>query len=83
MKSRQLANVLFKVLGFWVCLEAVPSCVSGILVVMLSHMSRGESFEVMRIGSYAIGASVQFVIGIAIISMSRKISGWLFKSDDE
>jgi hypothetical protein len=30
---------------------------------------------------YATG--IQFAIGIAIISMSQKISGWLFKSDDE
>jgi hypothetical protein len=83
MKSRQLANVLFKILGFWVCLEAIPSCVSGILIAIQSHMSSGESFEVMRISSYAIGAGVQFAIGIAIISMSQKISGWLFKGDDE
>jgi hypothetical protein len=39
--------------------------------------------EVMRIVSYAIGAGVQLAIGIAIIAMSQKISGWLFKSDDE
>jgi hypothetical protein len=83
MKSRQLANVLFKVLGFWVCLEAIPSCVSGILIAIQAHMSSGESFEMLRITSYAMGAAIQLVIGIAIIAMSQKISGWLFKSDDE
>jgi hypothetical protein len=45
--------------------------------------SSGSGFEVMRIGSYAIGAGVQAAIGISIISMSQKISGWLFKSEDE
>jgi len=83
MKSRQLANVLFKVMGFWVCLGAVPSCVSGILVAIKSHIGNGFDVEAVRMFSYAIGSGVQLAIGIAIIAMSQKLSCWLFKSDDE
>jgi len=83
MKSRQLANVLFKVLGFSVCLYAIPSCVSGIIIAFMQPQTSGWGTEVLRIVSYAIGAGVQVAIGVAIIAMSQKISGWLFKSDDE
>ena len=83
MKSRQLANVLIKILGISVCLYAIPSCVTGIIVTVMQLPSSGGGFEVMRMVSYAIGAGVQFAIGIAIIFLSQKISGWLFKSDDE
>ncbi|HEV2695431.1 MAG TPA: hypothetical protein VG347_21225 [Verrucomicrobiae bacterium] len=83
MKSKQLANVLIKMLGLSVCLYAIPSCVSGIIIALMQPPTSGGGFEVMRIVSYAIGAGVQFAIGITIISMSQKISGWLFKGDDE
>ena len=85
MKSRQLANVLFKVLGFSICLYAIPSCVSGILFAVMEQPPHtpGLDTTVMRIVSYAIGSGVQFIVGVVIIAMSRKIAGWLFKSDDE
>ena len=85
MKSRQLANVLFKVLGFSICLYAIPSCVSGILFAVTERPPHTPSLDitVMRIITYAIGAGVQFAVGIAIIAMSRKIAGWLFNSEDE
>ena len=83
MKSRQLANVLFKVLGFSVCLYAIPNCVSGIIVAVMQPRTSGGGIEATRIISYAIGAGVQLAIGVTIIAMSQKISAWLFKSDDE
>lgn len=83
MKSKQLANVLIKMMGLSVCLYAIPSCVSGIIIAVMQPQNSNWGIEVMRIVSYAIGAGVQLAIGIAIIAMSQKISGWLFKSDDE
>jgi hypothetical protein len=82
MKSRQLANVLIKIAGLYICLLAIPSCVAGIIVA-LNHPQTDTAFvEVMRIGAYAIGAGVQAVFGIVIIAMSRKIAGWMFKEDE-
>lgn len=86
MKSKQLANVLIKVLGFSVCLYAIPSCVSGIVFALNqppAHPPPDFNVNVMRVVSYGIGAAFQLAFGIAIIAMSRKISGWLFKHDDD
>jgi len=83
MKSKQLANVLFKVLGFSICLYAIPSCVSGIAyAISVAGESKAMATE-YRIFSAAVGAGVQAVVGIIVIAMSRKISGWMFKNDDE
>ncbi len=83
MKSKQLANVLFKVLGFSVCLYAIPSCVSGVILELMRPPASGADIEALRMLAYPIGAGIQFVIGAAIIATSRTISGWLFKDDDE
>lgn len=80
MKSRQLANVLIKVLGLYICLLAIPSCVSG-LILVVNHP--GTTFvDMIRIGAYAIGAGVQAVVGMIIIAFSSKIAGWMFKEDE-
>ena len=84
MKSKQLANVLIKMLGLSVCLYAIPSCVSGILVgITQFQVSPKLDIGVIRIISSAIGAAIQAVIGIAIICQSQKIAGMMFKADDE
>ena len=85
MKSKQLTIVLLKVLGVSVCLYAIPSCVSGIMVGFTQPATHTSSWDIaaMRIVTYSVGAGVQFLCGLAIIGMSRTIAGWLFKSDDE
>jgi hypothetical protein len=84
MKSKQLANVLIKILGLSVCLYAIPSFVSGILVgITQFQTSPTWSIPIIRIMSSAIGAAVQACVGVVIISMSQKISGMMFKTDDE
>jgi len=82
MKSKQLANVLFKVLGFSVCLYAIPSCVAGILLATEEKGALASEL-LLRTFSYTIGYGVQAAVGIVIIAQSKKISGWLFKNDDE
>lgn len=85
MKSKQLANVLLKILGFSVCLYAIPSCVSGILVAMTRPEATGSNqvAAVLHILAYPIGAAVQFAIGITIIVKSQTVAGWMFKSDQD
>ncbi|HEY1788572.1 MAG TPA: hypothetical protein VGJ73_10475 [Verrucomicrobiae bacterium] len=46
-------------------------------------MTTSGSAEVLRIGSYAIGAGVQLIVGVIIISMSKTVAGWMFKSDED
>ena len=82
MKSKQLANVLIKILGLSVCIHAIPTCVSGI-VLALTTMGVTKTDIFMRVFSYAAGAAVEAVVGIVFIAMSQKIAGMMFKTDDE
>jgi len=84
MKSKQLANVLIKIIGLYVCLCAIPSLVSGILAVFANHLGASKWDEVMfRFLSYAIGAALQAVVGIFLIIKSRKLAEFWFKNEDE
>ena len=82
MKSKQLANVLIKMLGLSVCLYAIPRCVYGVFV-MLSARASTRDFTVWGISATVAEAVVQMIVGIVIISMSQKIAGMMFKTDDE
>jgi cytochrome c biogenesis protein CcdA len=85
MKSKQLANVLIKMLGLSVCLYAIQNCIAGILVAVTRQETIGSNLvaAVLHIVAYPIGAAVQFAIGIAIIIKSQKIAGWMFKGDQD
>jgi hypothetical protein len=84
MKSTQLANVLIKVAGLYICLLAIPSIVSGILYgLSASGMKTDVTAMALRMGTYAIGAAVQAAVGIVIIVKSRKIAEFWFKNKEE
>jgi cytochrome c biogenesis protein CcdA len=85
MKSKQLANVLIKILGLYICLGAIPGCVSGILVGLssLGLLKTDPTGMVMRMVSYSIGYAVEAVVGILIIVKSQKIAEFWFKNEDE
>jgi hypothetical protein len=85
MKSKQLANVLIKIIGLYVCLTAIPSILSGILVGLssLGWTKTDTTGMVMRMVSYSIGYAVQSAIGIFLIIKSRKIAEFWFKNEDE
>ena len=82
MKSKQLANVLIKLLGLSICIYAIPSCALGFFV-MLSDKSASKDITVLGISATAAEAVVQVIVGVVIISISQKIAGLMFKSDDE
>lgn len=83
MKSKQLANVLIKMLGLSVCLYAIPSCVGGILFGLTSMSASKPDIAFLRMFSSAVGTGIQAIIGIVIICQSQKIAGMMFKTDDE
>ena len=83
MKSKQLANVLIKVLGLSICVRAIPGFISGVLSAFISFgMSRGEA-TFMRILASSVGAGVEAAIGIFLIVKSRKIAEFLFKGEED
>jgi hypothetical protein len=83
MKSKQLANVLIKILGLYICLLAIPEVFSGIAAAFLRAAGASKVDEGMWIFSNAIGAAVQAAIGIFIITKSQKIAAFWFKAEDE
>ena len=82
MKSKQLANVLIKMLGLSVCLYAIPSCISGFLQGIM-HLNSSQGLAIIPLISYGIGAAIQAIVGLVIICESQKISGWMFRSDED
>ena len=81
MKSRQLANVLIKLLGLSVCLFAIPFAFTGLLSLWLIGAPKTSS--VNHIYAEDIGHAFQAVVGIVIITLSDKIAGLMFKNGDE
>jgi len=84
MKSKQLANVLIKILGLSVCLYAIPSFISSIVVGLSSlGLARESAPVILRMISYGIGAAVQSAVGICFIVKSKSIVEFLFKGEEE
>lgn len=83
MKSKQLANVLIKMLGLSICVYAIPGFVSGLYMAFQSPAVTTKTETVLLAFGSAIGVGVQAIVGIVIISASRKISGWMFKSEED
>ena len=76
MKTKQLANVLIKVLGLSICAQSVTHFVTGIFTLLAT--SRGP----FLLANFVLGA-VMAGIGIFLIAKSRDVAGFLFKNDDE
>ena len=78
MKTKQLANVLIKILGLSVCVHAVPS-----LIDVLLHFIRA------RVGSspgefwFPVSSVVWAALGLYLIVKSRDVAEFLFKSENE
>lgn len=83
MKSKQLAHVLIKVLGLYICLLAIPGILSGILTVTLAQWADIGKDRASGMLNYSIGDAMQAAVGIIIIVKSRKIAEFWFKNEDE
>jgi hypothetical protein len=86
VKSKQLANVLIKIIGLYVCLCAIPGLVSGVLAIFAFHITgtnEGTNQRWFSLFSYSIGDAVQVLIGVFLIIKSRKLAEFWFKNDDE
>jgi hypothetical protein len=84
MKSRQLANILIKIVGLYICLCGIPSLVSMLAGTLLwamraPHWEDSMVYEVPN----GIAAAVQFVVGLFLIIKSRSLAEFWFKEADE
>jgi hypothetical protein len=93
MKSKQLANVLLKILGLSMCLYAIPGVFSEITIAFtpLWFSNEGSSNlhdtfirqALVNAVSFAAREVIEIGIGIFVIVKSRKISEFLFKNEAE
>jgi hypothetical protein len=77
MRSKQLANVLIKILGLSILVHAIPSFVTGLLEIM--RMMRLDFSPLAVLFSPVVLA----VLGIVLIVRSRDIAEFLFKNEGE
>jgi hypothetical protein len=92
MKSKQLANVLIKIVGVSVLLHALPSFLSGFFYGLLGPFL-GFASSTTRSGTsnyslaYPIASGlagiISIVIAIFVIIKSRQIAEFLFKDEGE
>ena len=82
MNSKQLANVLIKILGVYLFLEGIPNGLAGLItgVLALRHQNSGTAVTSI---TWGVLACFQTVIALIFIIKSRKIAELLFKHEDE
>ena len=77
MKSKQLANILIKILGLSVLIQSVNLIISGIPLIIYARDGRNLVMSNMLHGP------ILLLIGIFLIIKSRKLAEFLFKNEDE
>jgi hypothetical protein len=83
MKSRDLADVLLKILGLYFCLIAIPGFLSGIVYAVLPPVVGTLDWNLVNRSLMILAtAGLQAGIGILIIGKSRKIAAYWFKNED-
>lgn len=83
MKTKQLANVLIKILGLSVLVQGIPS----ILITLFSMLEAGGVGFGLRANYgywlHLLPTLIMVVIGIYLIVRSRDVATFLFKDEDE
>jgi hypothetical protein len=82
MKTKQLANVLIKVLGLSVLVHGIPSILTG-LWTMLQAGTVGFGSHGNYYWRYPLSSVVLVAVGIYLIVRSREVTAFLFKDKDE
>jgi len=79
MNSKQLANVLIKILGLSVIVHNLSTLIGGLLTIMQASragMAGGGSF-------FLLTSVLTVFVGIFLIVKSRAIAEFLLKAEDE
>jgi hypothetical protein len=89
MKTKQLANILIKILGLSVFIHAIPGIIQGTYDAVRIGMAMQAGMHEANYGGqinywvYPFTSLVLAAIGIYLIIQSRHVTRLLFKSDDE
>jgi len=80
MKSKQLANVLIKILGLSVFVHSIPSIIGA----LASYVQRsGEIHGPHDYWLYPVSSVVLVALGVYLIVKSRDVAEFLFKNEEE
>ena len=91
MNSKQLANVLIKILGLSICVHGLPASILaaiGAVSVLVHAMQNGHPTGVSFLDwtyplTYLIQSVVEFAAGIFLVIRSRWVVDILFKNEAE
>ena len=82
MTSKQLANVLIKVPGFFLCLQGIGRVIYGLALHFRCCDCPGWLSHV-RPSHIVVGAIIRLLVGILLVVKSRSIAQCLFKGETE
>jgi hypothetical protein len=83
MKSKQLANVLIKILGLSLVVHGIPAVISAAMTMLIAE-GMGARQGAWFPGWFGqIIPVITMIIGIVLIVASRNITEFLFKTEDE
>jgi len=80
MKSKQLANVLVKILGLSLCVEAVMHILTGLFNILAATGGMGAR---AFLWPNFLSGLVLAAIGICFIARSQNVAGYLLEGEDE
>jgi hypothetical protein len=80
MKTKQLANVLIKILGLSVIVHPIPTIITGLLQMT---QVRGMGSQGAYFWLYPFSYVILIAIGIYLVVKSRDVAAFLFKDEDE
>ena len=81
MKTKQLANILIKILGIYLMVEVVSNSAT-VIGSSISLITSKTSDLSLPIG-YAISFILQILIAVLLITKSKSITGFLFKGEED
>jgi hypothetical protein len=80
MKTKQLANILIKILGLSVVVHGIPSIITGLVQTL---QVRGMGSQNGYFWLYPFSSVILVAIGIYFVVQSRDVAAFLFKDEDE
>ena len=81
MNSKQLANVLLKVLGLWICVQAIPPFFSGFVRGLIAGLHQTTTSGPSASWPAIVGSLVYFAVGVFLICRSGYVAQTMFKDE--
>lgn len=82
MKPKQLANILIRVLGLYLCAQSIAPILNGIIAFANASSSYGAGYRT-SMAYYIAGGIIPAFIGVFFILRSRWLAEKLFRDEAE